>query len=96
MQKIKNIIVVLLLAIILFSNTSYAIDAITVPEIDINLTIENITRGSKTYVLLPIELLRYNMEKFISNNKNNPYLMEAEEADDLQEFLNKQDFVRIC
>ena len=95
MQKKKIVILAISIffVLVIICKPVFAIEAITVPEIDINLKIENLTRGCKTYVLIPEDLLRYNMEKFISNNKGNPYLIEAEEADKLQEFLDKNDYV---
>lgn len=92
----KKIIALIISIIIIFCitcNNVWAIEAITVPETDINLKIENLTRGSKVYILIPNELLKYNMEKFISNNRNNPYEIEAKEAEELQKFLDKEDYV---
>lgn len=98
MLKKEIIAIVFFFVIILeiISNNVFAIEAITVPETDINLKIENLTRGCKIYVLIPNELLRFNMEKFISYNKNNSYEIEAQEADELEKYLDKEDYVRIC
>ncbi len=92
---LKKLFSIILLFFILlnFVTVSYAIEAITVPETDINLRIINLTKGCKVYLLLSTDLLRYNMEKFISNNLNNPYELEDEEAQDLQELLNKEDYI---
>ncbi len=91
----KKIYVIVILVVILFLNLniSYAIEAITVPETDINLRIINLTRGCKVYLLLSTDLLKYNLEKFISNNLDNPYELEDEEAHDLQDLLNNEDYI---
>ena len=68
-------------------------DPITVPEDNINLKIENLTRGTKVYILLSEELLKYNMEKYINNNLNNPFVVEAKKANEVQRYLNNQDYV---
>lgn len=95
MQKNKFLFCVIFVLINCFVITfsTFAIEAIQVPENDINLKIENLTRGSEVYVLLPETLLRYNMEKYINNNLNNSYQIEAEKAHDVQDFLNENDFV---
>lgn len=94
---LKNKVVSLLILFIFFLeislfNVSYAIEAISVPETDINLKFENLTRGCKVYVLIPCELLNYNMSEFIKNNKDNSYEIEAKEAEKLQSFLDKEDY----
>lgn len=93
MQKKFITLAIFIVVFSIICSPVWAIEAIAVPEVDINLKIENLTRGCKLYILIPENLLRYNMEKFISNNKDNPYLVQAEEADELQEFLNKNDYV---
>ena len=67
-------------------------DSIKVPEININLKIENLTKGCKTYVLLSEDLLKYNMNKFIENNLENPYIVQAQEARTLKKFLDSKDY----
>jgi hypothetical protein len=66
---------------------------IEVPEKDINLKIENLTRGCDVYLLLPENLIKYNMEKFISNNKDNEFSVEAEEAEKIEEYLDNNDYL---
>ena len=83
----------MLILINIIFNVSFGIEAITVPEDNINLKIENLTRGCNVYLLLSENLLKYNMEKFISNNTNNPYSIQAEEAEDLRAFLANNDYV---
>lgn len=107
-KYIIRIIIILAISIVTIFNVSYATEvntntnvdtrfhnpeALKVPETDINLKIENLTRGCKIYLLLSENLLKYNLEKFINNNTENPYLMEAEEAEDLQNFLNNADYL---
>lgn len=67
-------------------------DPIKVPEININLKIKNLTKGCKTYVLLSENLLKYNMNKFIENNLENPYIVQAQEARTLKKFLDSEDY----
>ena len=90
---INLLIAVILLANLLFTNIALAVDAITVPEKDINLKIENLTRGCKIYLLLSEDLLRYNMEQFINYNLNNVYQSEAEKAQKIQNYLNESDYL---
>ena len=92
-SKIFKIIFCMLILINIIFNVSFGIEAITVPEDNINLKIENLTRGCNVYLLLSENLLKYNMEKFISNNTNNPYSIQAEEAEDLRAFLANNDYV---
>lgn len=92
-RKIIDLIISIIISLGIICNSSFAIEAISVPEVDINLKIENLTRGCNLYILIPEELLKYNMEKFISNNKDNPYIVEAQEAQKLQEFLDKEDYI---
>lgn len=79
--------------ILSFFSYSYGMEAITVPETDVNLKIINLTKGCKVYLLLSTEMLKYNMEKFINNNTDNPYELEDEEAKDLKELLDKEDYI---
>ena len=90
MRKKITFIILILILLVNFTNVVYAID---IPENDINLRIENLTRGCKIYLLLPENLLKYNMEKFISNNINNSYTQESQKAQKLQEFLDNKDYV---
>lgn len=84
--------IVILIVIFFFFINIQAL-AITVPEKDINLKIKNLTPGCKVYLLLPENLLKYNLERFIANNKDNPYSVEADEANKLEEFLNESDYL---
>ena len=92
-NKIIRIIVCAFILVNMMLNASSAIEAIQMPEDNINLKIENLTRGTKVYLLLSENLLKYNMEKYISNNLNNPYIIEAEQAEELQKYLNNKDYV---
>ena len=67
--------------------------SIQVPETNINLKINNLTRGCNVYILLSENLLRYNMEKFINNNLDNPHEIEAKEAQKVKNFLDKNDYL---
>ena len=91
---IKNKFLLIGILIIIFINFSFSISyGIDVPEKDINLVIKNLTRGSEVYMLLPEDLVRYNMQKFIDNNIENVYLVEKEKAQKIQDFLNKNDYI---
>ena len=91
---IKNKFLLICILIIIFINFSFSISyGIDVPEKDINLVIKNLTRGSEVYMLLPEDLVRYNMQKFIDNNIENVYLVEKEKAQKIQDFLNKNDYI---
>ena len=80
---------------LIFDNTvrEHPMNAIQVPERDINLRINNLTRDSKVYLYIPIEMLRYNMEKFLNNNMNNDFMIEAWESNDIKELLDKEDYL---
>lgn len=93
-ENIKIIItVIILLILLLFTNNSYAANALEVPETDINVTINNVTPGANVYLLIPDSLFKYNLEKYIENNINNSYAVSKEEAEKLQDFLNKADYL---
>lgn len=79
----------------IFDNTvrEHPMNAIQVPERDINLRINNLTRDARVYLYIPTEMLRYNMEKFLNNNLNNDFLIEAWEADDIKELLDNEKFI---
>lgn len=93
------ILIVLLFNSFLVSNASmplenfHQIEALTLPEKDVNLQINNLTRGSEVFLLFPTELLKYNMQKFIQNNIVNEFETEQEIADDLQKLLDKEDYL---
>lgn len=89
-KRILSLIIVFFILINLIFNISYSI---SVPETDINLKIQNLTRGCNVYLLISENLLRYNMEKFINNNINNVYTIEAKEAEELKKFLDKNDYL---
>lgn len=91
---IKNkILKILLLILIIISILNISCFAIAIPEKDINLKIENLTQGCNVYLLLPENLLKYNMERFIDNNKDNPYSLEAEKANMIEQYLNNEDYL---
>ena len=92
-RKLIQKITIFFVFMIFILNNSYAIEPIAVPETDVNLRIINLTTGCKVYLLLPTEMLKYNLEKFISNNLDNPYELEDEEAKDLQKLLEKEDYI---
>ena len=71
----------------------HQMEAFAVPEKDINLNLNNLTRGCEVYLLLPTDLLKYNMEKFINNNLENEFETEREIAEDLKEILDEEDYL---
>lgn len=104
----KKIINIILTIIIMLSSVSYATEvnlntetdskfhntnSIQVPEIDINLKIENLTRGCKVYLLLSENLIRYNMQKFVDNNLENDYDMQANIARTIKGYLDNSDYL---
>lgn len=92
MLKKKTLIFIFTIIMVfsIFINTTFAI---SVPEKDINLKIINLTKGCEVYILLPESLFGYNLEKFISNNRDNPYELEAKEAEILQNYLSNKDYL---
>lgn len=89
----RKILKIFILILVILSMLSIYSLAITVPEKDINLKIENLTMGCEVYLLLPENLLKYNMERFINNNKGNPYTLEAEKSDQIEQYLNNSDYL---
>ncbi len=107
-RKINFLTIIFMVMIIMFSNVCFATTVnttnttngkyhnpapITVPEKNINLKIENLTRGTDIYLLLPENLVRHNMEKFVSNNLENPFEIEARIARKIKEFMDKNDYL---
>ena len=91
---IKNKFLLISILITIFISFSFSISyGIDVPEKDINLTIKNLTKGSEVYLLLPEELLKYNMQKFVDNNIENTYLVEKQKAQQIKEYLDKNDYI---
>ena len=93
LKKILLTITIFFIVLIGILNNCYAIDALTFPETDVNLRIANINKSCNVYFLLPTEMLKYNMEKFISNNLDNSYDREKSVAEKLQGFLDKEDYL---
>lgn len=89
-NKVLKIILLIQIILLILSISTYAI---TVPEKDIKLKINNLTVGCEVYLLLPENLLKYNMERFISNNKDNVYTLEAQKADKIEYYLNEEDYL---
>ena len=75
------------------SEKLHQMNALSVPERDINLKIENFNKGCRLYLYLPIDLLKYNAQRFVNNNDGNPYLLEDWESDDISAFMNKEDYI---
>lgn len=105
---VSSILVCLILVIGVILNISYAteanitndtnskfhkVEALSIPEKDINLKIENLAPGARVYLLLPDELFNYNLEKFINNNINNDYDVEKRKAEDLKKFYDEKDYI---
>lgn len=92
MIKNKFLLISILITIFIsFSfNISYGID---IPEKYVNLMIKNLTKGSEVYLLLPEDLLKYNMQKFIDNNIENTYLVEKQKAQQIKKYLDKNDYI---
>lgn len=89
----SRILKIILLSFIIVSILSVFSFAILLPEKDINLKIENLTMGCDVYLLLPENLLKYNMQRFIENNKDNVYTLEAEKSDLIEKYLNDSDYL---
>lgn len=105
-NKINFVIATLIILIMTISNFAFATEVIidednrfhelpsySIPEMHINFKIENLTRGCKVYMLLPENMLKYNMEKYVSNNIQNPYEISAREAREQEKFLQKSDYL---
>lgn len=88
----KKFLMVLMIFTILFSVLIRPVYAIDVPEKDINLKIENLTRGCVVYTLIPEEILKYNMSKFVENNINNTYEVEKLKAQEIQKYMKDEDY----
>ena len=71
----------------------HKINALEIPEKDINFKVLNLTRGCECYLLLPNELLNYNLEKFINNNIENQYEVQKKKAQDLKKFYDEKDYI---
>ena len=93
LKKFLLIITIFFVFILGIINNCFAMDPLTFPETDINVRIVNLNKGCEAYFLLPTEMLKHNMEKFISNNIDNVYDREKQEAEKLQSFLDKEDYV---
>lgn len=89
-KKIINTVILLIMIICMNLNISYAID---VPEKNVKLKIENLTRGCNVYLLLPVDLLKFNMQSFIDNNIENDYHTEKEKAVKIKKYLEKEDYL---
>jgi len=84
------IIMFLLVSILLGVNVS---NAIMVPSRSIKLELENIYRGCFVYAYIPVELVDYNMQKFIDNNIENDFLTEKEKAEKVKTYYDKKDYI---
>lgn len=71
----------------------HKIEALSVPEKDINFKVENLTRGCEVYLLIPNELLNYNLEKFIENNIENNFLIPKQKAEVLKKLFDNKDYL---
>ena len=102
----KNKIIIIFVLIVVFVSTLcrfsfcatpaenfHDIEALVLPEKDINIQLNNLTRGCKVYLLFPTELLKYNMQKFINNNLVNDFDTEREIAEKLQFLLDDEDYI---
>lgn len=88
----KKLLTVLMVFAILFSTFTNYVKAIEVPEKNINLKIENLTRGCTVYALIPEALLEYNMTKFVNNNIDNSYEVERIKAEKIRDFQTNKDY----
>lgn len=66
-------------------------EALSIPEKDINLKIENLTLGCEVYLMIPSELFEYNMQKFVENNIENEYMLQKQKAEKIKEYYDKKD-----
>lgn len=92
MLKKKFLTVLIVITILMISIFARPVLAIDVPEKNINLKIENLTRGCTVYALIPEALLQYNMRKFIENNINNSYEVERLKAEQIEQYLVNEDY----
>lgn len=67
-------------------------EGIKIPEKNINLKVENLTRGSKVYLLLSENLIKYNIQRFVDNNLENTYSIQAQKAAKIKSFLDNSDY----
>ena len=88
----KKFLTILMMLVCLINVLIIPAYAIEIPEKDINLKIENLTRGCTVYALIPESLLQYNMDRFVSNNINNSYEVERIKAEKIREFSNNKDY----
>ncbi len=107
-NKVLNILIIFIILIGLI-NFSYATEqnannivvddrfhtpqALSIPEKDINLKIENLTMGSEVFLMIPIELFDYNMSKFIENNIENEYILQKQKAEQIQKHYEIKDYI---
>ena len=88
-KKFLTVVIIALMLLGIFVNPTYAVD---VPEKNINLKIENLTRGCTVYALIPESLLKYNMNKFVDNNINNSYEAERLKAVQVKKYMDDKDY----
>lgn len=67
--------------------------ALSIPEKDINLKIENLTIGSEVYLLMPKDLFEYNMSKFVENNIENEYTIQKQKAEKIKGYYDNRDYL---
>ncbi len=107
-NRILNILIAIIVAIGLV-NFSYATEssidntsgddrfhkpqALSIPEKDINFKIENLTMGSIVYLMIPNDLIDYNMSKFIENNIENEYTLQKQKAEKIKEYYDNKDYL---
>lgn len=89
----KRFLSIIILTIIFISIITSSVFAIDIPERDINLKIENLTRGCIVYMLLPEDLFNYNMQKFVDNNLVNDFATEQRKAEKIKGYLDSKDYL---
>lgn len=108
-NKVLKILIIAVTLIIGLINFSYATEqntentvgddrfhkpqALSIPEKDINLKIENLTMGSEVYLLMPKDLFEYNMSKFIENNIENEYTIQKQKAEKIKGYYDNRDYL---
>lgn len=80
--------------LIMFSiiSTTSVVNAIPIPEKRINIEVVNLTKGVEAYLLIPEDLLEFNMKKFVDNNINNDYIVQQQKAQEIKKFLDSKDY----
>lgn len=91
-NKILKLFAFMLIMFSIILSTASSVNAIPIPEKRINIEVINLTPGIETYLLIPEDLLEYNMKKFVDNNINNDYLVQQQKAQEIKKFLDTKNY----